>query len=231
MLTKAIEKERAIELRKRGFSYSEVLKEVPVAKSTLSLWLREIGLSKKQKQRLTEKKLLSALWGAEKRKQTRIDITQEIKNKAKREISNLTKRDLFMIGIALYWAEGHKEKDRGSLVRFGNSDSKMIRIFLKWLREVCEIDNKDISFRIYLHEVAERKLDEVKQYWANVTRFPKESFQKVTWKRNKINTNRKNKGENYYGLLSVYVKNSVNLNRKIQGWIEGICNNCGVVQW
>lgn len=52
-------KEKAINLRKRGFSYSEILEQIPVAKSTLSSWLHSIGLSKKQKQRLTEKKLAS----------------------------------------------------------------------------------------------------------------------------------------------------------------------------
>jgi len=46
---------KAIELRKKGLSYSEILKCVPVAKSTLSLWLRSVGLSKKQRQRLTDK--------------------------------------------------------------------------------------------------------------------------------------------------------------------------------
>ena len=52
MLAKIEEKQKAIALRKRGYSYSEILAEVPVAKSTLSLWLRSVGLAKKQKQLL-----------------------------------------------------------------------------------------------------------------------------------------------------------------------------------
>jgi len=36
MLSKIEEKEKAINLRRRGFSYSEILKEIFVAKSTLS---------------------------------------------------------------------------------------------------------------------------------------------------------------------------------------------------
>ena len=58
---KTLLKERAIKLRREGLSYSEILQKIPVAKSTLSLWLRSIGLSKKQVQRLTEKKLLAIL--------------------------------------------------------------------------------------------------------------------------------------------------------------------------
>jgi len=58
------QKELAISLRQGGRSYSEILQKVSVAKSTLSLWLREVGLSKKQHQRLTQKRLKAAQRGA-----------------------------------------------------------------------------------------------------------------------------------------------------------------------
>ena len=57
MIIKNELKSKAIELRKQGFSYSEILKQIPVAKSTLSVWLKNVGLSKKQKQKLTKKKI------------------------------------------------------------------------------------------------------------------------------------------------------------------------------
>ena len=60
MEVKALEKSQAIAYRKQGFSYSEILSKVPVAKSTLSEWLKSVGLSKAQKHKLTEKKRLSA---------------------------------------------------------------------------------------------------------------------------------------------------------------------------
>ena len=49
MITKIKEKEKAIKFRKEGFFYSEILKKVPIAKSTLSLWLRSVGLTERQK--------------------------------------------------------------------------------------------------------------------------------------------------------------------------------------
>lgn len=55
MIFKSKLKEKAVALRKEGKVYSEILKEVPVAKSTLSLWLRDVGLAKAQKQRITQK--------------------------------------------------------------------------------------------------------------------------------------------------------------------------------
>ena len=65
MIEKTQEKQRAITLRKQGLSYNEILKKVPVSKSSLSLWLRSVGLAKEQKQRLTEKKLTSMKRGWE----------------------------------------------------------------------------------------------------------------------------------------------------------------------
>jgi hypothetical protein len=56
MILYLLEKEKAIDLRKKGLSYNEILKKVPVAKSTLSLWFRDIGLAVRQRQRLTAKK-------------------------------------------------------------------------------------------------------------------------------------------------------------------------------
>lgn len=226
---KLTSKEKAIKLRRRGYSYSEILKEIPVAKSTLSIWLKSVGLSREQKQRLTDKKLAGMKKGWEARRRNRIEITGKIKEEARAQIGRLSKRELWLFGIALYGAEGNKEKERGSLVIFGNSDRFLIKIFLKWLQDICYLPKNDIHFLIFLHETAKDRLPEIKKYWSEVTGFTIDHFQKVTWKRNRITSYRKNRGDNYFGLLRIIVKRSTNLNRKIQGWAEGVYNNCGVV--
>src|SRR3989338_10887183 len=111
MIKKEKEKLLALTLRKQGLSYREILEKVPVAKSSLSLWLQSVGLSRKQKQRLTEKKLASARRGALKKKQDRIFRTKIIKEKAEKEVCKLSERERWLIGVALYWAEGSKEKE------------------------------------------------------------------------------------------------------------------------
>lgn len=231
MIKKTKEKNKAILLRKKGLSYREILEEIPVAKSTLSLWLRNVGLSKKQKQRLTKKKLIAMKMGAEARRNQRIVITKEIKRKAIKDINKLNKRDLWLIGTALYWAEGAKQKDHNvsERISFGNSDARMIKLFLYWLLRILKISKEDICFRIFLHESSENRLKEVREYWSEITNFPMKDFQKITWKRHKINSKRKNIGKNYYGLLEVRVKKSTYANRKIDGWIEGIHKQCRVV--
>ena len=228
-MLKLKEKEKAIKLRKKGLSYREILKEVSVAKSTLSLWLRSVGLAKIQKQRLTKKRLAGALRGALARRNQRLAITKEIKTKAKNEIKKISKRELWFLGVALYWAEGSKQKEHlvSHSVQLGNSDSRLIKLFLKWLLEICKISLENIDFEIYIHETANIK--EAKKYWARILNLPEKRFKKVRLKKHKIKTKRKNVGKSYHGLLRIRVKKSTNLNRKIAGWIEGISKNCGVV--
>src|SRR3989344_7471820 len=148
MIPKIKEKELAIKLRQQGKSYSEILKEVPVAKSSLSLWLRSVGLSRRIQHRLTEKKYAAALRGAAERKARRISSTQEIVQKAQKEIRTISKKELWFMGTMLYWAEGSKEKEYrpGSGVQFSNSDPQMIRFFLVWLQYICGIPKEDIWF-------------------------------------------------------------------------------------
>lgn|SRR3989344_4445650 len=231
MQAKIEQKNKAIELRAQGLSYREILEQIPVAKSSLSLWLKSVGLSKKQQQRLTDKKSAGMKRGWEACHNKRVLASENVKNVAEKEISQLTKRELLLVGISLYWGEGHKEKESrpGSGVKFSNSDPKMIKIFLKWLLEIVQEKKEDIYLEIYIHENYKNRLNQIVDYWSNCTGFPIDNFTKIYFKKNKINTKRKNVGDNYYGLLRVGVKGSSILQRKIEGWINGIYKHSGVV--
>ena len=225
MQAKLKEREKAIELRRQGFSYREILEQIPVAKSSLSLWLRSVKLAKRQKQRLTEKRLAAVIRGGAAKREKRIALTKEIKDEARSQIGKLSKRELWLIGISLYWAEGNKEKNHkpGSGTVFSNSDANMIRLYLKWLLNSIKLPKEKIYFVIYIHKNNEHRLNEVKDYWYKKTRFDREHFGSIYFKRNKINTKRKNIGNNYFGQLRIKVLSRSILNRRIQGWIEGIC--------
>lgn len=220
-------KDKAITLRKMGYSYNEILKQVPVAKSTLSLWLRDVGLSKEQKQTLTLKRLVAIKRGGEAKRRQRLKITQHIKEAAYKDIQNINKRELWLIGIMLYWAEGSKEKPwrSGSNVIFSNSDSVMIQVFLRWLEECIEIKTEQINIDIYIHENNQYRLNEIVKHWQQVTGFSREKFGRIYFKKHKINSKRKNLNQSYYGQLRITVRQSTNLNRKITGWIEGITHH------
>lgn len=222
-------REKAIELRKKGCSYNEITREIPVAKSTLSLWLRSVGLSKKQEQRLTTKKLLSAQKGGKIRRQNRIEATRKIFEKSKIEIGKITKRELWLLGVALYWAEGTKEKAQiGAGVHFTNSDPKMIALFLKWL-ELTNISKDRIYFEIYIHQSDKSRIKSIRKHWSEKTCFPIEIFNRIYFKSKTGTTNRKNVGILYFGVLKVKVRASSELNRQIAGWVSAINEYWGIV--
>lgn len=227
-MAKPREKSKAIKLRKRGYSYREILEKVPVAKSTLSLWLQGIGLAKEQKQRLSEKKLAAAIKGAMIKKKYCQALVKLIKGKARKEIGNINKRDLWMIGTALYWAEGTKEKHYriSEKVAFSNTDPAMIILFIRWLERVCNVSPPDITYELFIHQKANWR--KAQRYWASILSISNSRI-RVYFKKHKVKSHRKNIRESYHGLIKVVVKRSTNLNRKIAGWIEGIIQRCGVV--
>jgi hypothetical protein len=132
-----------------------------------------------------------------------------------------------LIGIALYWGEGAKEKEYrpGSGIKFSNSDPYMIRVFLRWLLEIVRVPEEKIYFDIYIHENYKDKINQVINYWSNNTGFSQKDFNHIYFKKNKINTKRKNIGDSYFGLLRIGVRSSSSLNRRITGWIQGINKN------
>lgn len=223
-MAKSQEKEKAITLRRKGLSYREILKEVPVAKSTLSLWLRSVGLSQRQMQRLTAKKMASMRRGWIKWHQQRIDLTNKIVGAARVEIGKLTKRELWLVGIALYWAEGTKEKEAsiGQPLSFNNSDPGMIKVYLQWLKEILKVPEDEIKYEIYIHKTANYRKS--LEFWSQAVNMDQNVF-KIYFKKNKIATKRKNVGNNYNGLLRIKVKRSSHLNRKVAGWIEGLSDS------
>jgi len=224
MIKKEKEKEIAINLRKQGKTYSEILSVVNVAKSTLAIWLQSVSLGKKQKQRITKERLAASQRGGDAKRKQRVEKQTKIFSQANLEIKNISSKELFLIGIILYWAEGAKEKEYrpGSQFEFSNMDPKMIQLMIVWLLKVCKINRNMLIFNIFLHESHKSRVEEVRVFWSKITGFPISSFSAVYWKRNKLKTNRRNTGEKYHGVLKIKVRTSSDLVRKIAGWSEGI---------
>ncbi len=220
-------KQHVIALRKAGKTYSEILAKIPVAKSTITLWLQDVHLAKKQKQRITAKKIAASIRGGLARKTDRINRTKIIHEVAKNEIFQISKRELWLIGIALYWAEGSKSKIHNpSLgIVFTNSDYEMVQVFLCWLKRCCGIKTEQFGYEIYIHESSKDRIQQVVRFWSEKLGISERCLQTIRYKKNKVKTKRKNVGDLYNGCFRVRVKASSTLNRKIMGWIDGIMGN------
>jgi len=222
MIKKTEEKQLVIELRKKGLTYNEILKEVPIAKSTLSVWLKGIGIAKSQTQRLTEKRKQAQIKASKACRDIRIVKEKDIIESAKKEIGEISKKELKLIGIILYWAEGSKQKKHNvsQRVSFGNYDPKMVLLFDRWLREICCLNTKDLVYCIYIHRTADQ--EKAKLFWEKLLKV---RIEKIYFKNHSPKTNRRNIDDNYNGLLRIDVSRSTDLNRKINGWILGIIEN------
>lgn len=224
-------KRKAITLRQDGLTYSEILQVVPVAKSTLSEWLHSVSLAKHQVQRLTEKKRLGALRGAASRKTDRLARQTKIMNLARAEIGEVSKRELWLMGTMLYWAEGTKEKSwkTGHQTAFTNSDPQMIKMFINWARLCLEIPVDELKLELYLHESHKERQREHIFFWTETLLIGYNTLERVYFKKNSLSPRRKNLNVNYHGQLRVTIPKSTDINRKIAGWVEGVCLNCPVV--
>lgn len=230
MHRKVNEKKTALKLRKQGYSYSEILVKIGVSRSTLSEWLRNVRITNSQIERLRLKNADARKLGSIALRQKRIDKTKKIIEKTKLEIKKLNNDDLKIIGAILYWAEGSKQtkNEPSRELIFTNSDPKMIKIYLLWLKKCLLIKPEDIKFEIYIHETYNKNSNELSSYWSEVTNFPIDKFGKVYLKKNKVNSFRKNRGEEYKGVLRISVRKSTDINRKVMGWVKGICLQSGI---
>lgn len=226
MRQKFSEREKAIQMRKDGTSYREILQEIPVAKSTLSLWLRSVGLSNPQMQRLTQKRLDAIRRGADRKKEIRENESLELINAGIRDIGKLNKRELWLVGATLYWAEGSKQHAHNPSVGviFSNSDPLMHRFYLQWLK-LIKVPIAAIGFELFVHKSRVREINEFKRWWELQIGLPKDAIQTAYLKSGNTLTNRHNKDDLYHGLLRIKVASSTSLNRRIQGWIRGIAGS------
>lgn len=222
-MSKEIQKKLAVELRLSGQSYSEILNSIPVAKSTLSLWLREVGMAKKFVVKNTEKRLNAAKRGALARKSERLIRTELVYKTAKNEIGKVDSKAFWVAGVALYWAEGSKQKENNlsSRVLFSNSDPEMVTYFQKWLKYFCNVTAEELGYELYIHK--NEYLNSVVDYWCNLLKINKCNL-KVRFKKGNIESYRKNKYANYKGLIRITVLKSTDLNRRIMSWAKE-CSN------
>lgn len=231
MRPKVAEKTLAIELRRRGFSYSEIQEKVPVSQSSLSLWLRAIELSAAQRERLANRKISGQLLAARTVREARVRRVEAIGLAAQEEARNLlSSRDsLWLIGTVLYWAEGAKLKPWRSKRRvcFTNMDPRMIRAFRAWLFRYCNILPSEIIFALCIHSTA--NVARARRFWSRELSVNQHEI-RTYFKRPNVVTRRKNIGEVYYGTMRVEVLRSTSLLYRIEGWIKTIAA-AGSANW
>ncbi|MEU1484325.1 hypothetical protein [Streptomyces sp. NPDC005752] len=211
---------KARELRLQGMTYDQIQVELGCSKGSISLWVRDLPKPERSRSAIEQARLAGRMrWDHE--LAVRDNERQRTKTTAKAEIGDLTNRELLLIGVGLYWAEGTKDKpyDRRENLTFVNSDPGMIETYLAWLA-VVGVTRDRICFRVMIHQTADVVAAE--RYWAKLVSIDASALQKTTLKKHNPTTARKNTGESYHGCLVIRVSQGAELYRRVEGWWRGI---------
>ncbi len=213
-------RQKAISLRKRGYSYSHIQSIVPVSKSTISYWLSGIEYvpNKTTIAKITKARIASSVSKNRIKNETIINA----RNQAKRDIESFDRRDLFMLGIGLYIGEGTKSYDQ---VRIINSDPKIVNLGIRWLKEICGLSDDNLAIRIHMYP--DNNVNRVINFWSRSTGLSKNHFQKPYIDRREGKKISK-KGKLPFGTAHLKVKSNgkkefgVLLSRRILAWIDRV---------
>ena len=215
-------------LRNQGYSYLYISGKTGLSKSTLSDWLGQIPYTPNTQ---TVEALGRARSAAGKRK---ADLKQasyeELRQKAKEDIGNISGRDLFMFGLGLYLGEGGKTSD---IVRIANSEPRIIQAAVAWFR-LLGVSPEQFAARVHLYPDSD--IAKCVEYWSQITGIPKEQFYECsvdTRQNKKVNK----QGKLPYGTLHLGVKSMGNKEygvlffRRIKMWSEEMLQkaNAGLV--
>jgi hypothetical protein len=211
------EKELARVLRKQGKSINQIIKETGFTKSSISVWVRDIILTDKQKNKISERG--RSMESIEKRRISRLANEHKkrrfIIDEAKKDFKNISLKELKLIGIMLYWGEGGKTGNWS--VRLANSDPAIIQIMMRFFREVCMVKNN--KFHGHIHTFENADVEKTEKYWSKISRIPRDHFYK-TYIKPSVASLQKRKTLPF-GTVDIYVNNT-KLFLTIIGWIEKI---------
>ena len=217
------DKEKAIELRLAGKSYGDIKRELGVkSKGTLSVWLRGLQLTPEAKILLQSNSELATrrnLLAFNSERSSRIQSENaEARGAGLKAIGVLSRRDLLIVGAALYWGEGTKS-EAGSSYRslaFSNSDPLMVQVYLRFVREILKVPEAKIYIALHIYESIDEKA--AREFWSKCTGLPEDRFT-VGYQ-----VSRASKGIRKtlpYGTISIRVHNRLMFHR-VKGMISGL---------
>ena len=148
-----MKKEQLVYLYKnKSLSMAEIAKKLRITHAKVYYWFEKLGIERRGQKE-----------SAYVRQNPNGDPF-EIKKNLNRE-----EKKLLLMGLMLYWGEGNK-KNR-FLVALGNLDSRMIKLFLEFLRKICRIDEKRI--RLFVRVYKDFNRNNAHSYWGSFLQLPK----------------------------------------------------------
>jgi hypothetical protein len=198
------------ELRRLGLSYGEIMDLIPVKKSTLATWCRDVWLTEEQVEAIKERRAPEPGIPRDTNRKRRKEI-ELIRAQAALEAEHLISDPLWLAGTVLYWGEGFKTQNQ---LGMANSDPHALRLFMRWA-DRFHLPTTGFRAKLNLH-VANDELA-ARQWWSRELGIPISAFNKTFIKPDGTG-HRKNHLR--HGVCMVTKRKCADAFHATAGWIE-----------
>ncbi len=190
-----IKKKQAAFLREAGYSLRQIANILGIAKSTSSIWVRDVEIKAPAKFRLDQRSIEGRTRGALERKRRLAIKYRVIEQTVKDDLAEFrsSKTIKRLLCAFLYWGEGAKTRKD---LRFINSDPKVIEAFLILFRGSFKVNELKFRARLHIHGYHDEKKQLI--FWSRITKIP---LHRISIYR-KPNSGKRIK-DNYPGCISI----------------------------
>ena len=173
-MTRVLERREAIKLRKQGKSYGEILREMKVSKSSLSLWLKNVPLSTEQINRIKNIHLQAVEKYRQTMKLKRKNRYKSYYDEQRKNLLPFSEKELLIAGLLLYWGEGNKASTNS--ISINNTNPKVVKFALYWMIIALGIPKNKIKVQVHLYKDMDIKKEV--GFWSRELNIPIEQFNK-----------------------------------------------------
>lgn len=184
----------------RGSSVMEVAAEVGCSANAITYWMNKYGIKRRT--------IAEAIY--QKHNPDGDPFTLK-------PVRTMADAKLLGMAIGLYWGEGTKSNKYA--VRLGNTDPELLKTFIRFLIELCQVQKSDLHFGLQIFTDIDPQ--EALAFWTQQLDVEPSQFYKITVTiSGSIGTYRQ---KSKYGVLTVYYHN-----KKLRDVIVGMCRDSSV---
>lgn len=168
------DRQKALELRLQGKSYSQIKAALNIPKSTLSNWLNNYPLPLERIRELRDWNEIRIEKYRETMRKKKNSRLEQYYHEQKQQILPFNDKEFYLAGLFLYWGEGSKTKT--STLSVSNTDPSIIIFFINWFTQSLNIPKEKLKIRLHLYQ----DMDIIKEinFWKTTLQLPISQFTK-----------------------------------------------------
>jgi len=208
MAASSREKQRAVQLRLKGVAVTKIAKILGRSKGTVWNWLRHVPVTPAQRRALLERSNIKGI--AARAHEEALSNRRLWRAEAAEQWTKLQNDSFFLLGLGLYWGEGHKTSGR---LELSNSDPELLKVWAAWCGRF--LTDCELTASVMIHSDTDSK--QALLFWETTLRLSV----KVYWhsKRTKIDNKFFHK-KLPYGTARVSVTRSIRHFIKVMEWLK-----------